>query len=67
MDLGTVLLIAVGLLVLFLLLDLLLAGGAMSGMMMGGMVMAAGTPIGAILLLIALVLVGMFGYLAFYH
>lgn len=67
MDVGTVLLIAVGVVLLVLLLDLLIAGGAMSGMMMGGMVMAAGTPIGAIVLLIALILVGMFGYLAFVH
>ncbi|MGA9533686.1 MAG: hypothetical protein WBR18_13295 [Anaerolineales bacterium] len=67
MDIGTLLLIAVGVLLLFLLLDLLFVGGAMSGMMMGGMVMAASTPIGAILLVIALVLVGMFGYLALYH
>lgn len=51
MDLGTVLLIFIGVVLLWLLIDLLLAGGAMTSGMMGGMMMAASTPIGLIILL----------------
>lgn len=66
MDPGTAFLIIIGVALLFLVLDLLLAGGAMTGGMMGGMMMAASTPFGAIILLIAFVLVGFFAYLAFF-
>lgn len=67
MDAGTLLLIVVGVILIVLVLDLLVAGGAMTGGMMAGMMMAASTPIGAIVLLIVLALVGIFGYLAFFH
>jgi hypothetical protein len=66
MELGTVLLIFIGVVLLWLLIDLLLAGGAMTSGMMGGMMMAASTPIGLIILLILLALGALFAYVSFF-
>jgi hypothetical protein len=64
MDNGTILLIVIG---AILLVALILLFG--SGMAMGGMAMMAGmmaSPIGWVVLLIILALVGFLGYAAFY-
>lgn len=66
MDTGTILLISVGVVLLWLLIDLLLAGGAMTGGMMGGMMMMAGNPIGATVLLVLLGVVAIFAYITFF-
>lgn len=66
MDIGTVLLVFVGIVLLFLLIDLLIVGGAMTAGMMGGMMMAAATPIGLLVFLILLALGALFVYAQFF-
>jgi len=66
MDLGTALLIFVGVILVWLLIDLLFVGGAMTAGMMGGMMMAAATPIGLLVLLILLALGALFAYVSFF-
>lgn len=66
METGTILLIIVGVVLLWLLIDLLLAGGAMTGSMMGGMMIMAGNPIGATILLVLLGVIAFFAYITFF-
>jgi hypothetical protein len=66
MEIGTALLIFVGIILVWLLIDLLIAGGAMTVGMMGGMMMAAATPIGLLVFLILLALGALFAYVSFF-
>ena len=66
MDIGTLLLVFVGIVLLFVLIDLLVVGGAMTAGMMGGMMMVAATPIGLLVFLILLALGALFVYAQFF-
>ncbi len=65
-DIGTLLLVFVGIVLLFVLIDLLVVGGAMTAGMMGGMMMVAATPIGLLVFLILLALGALFVYAQFF-
>lgn len=61
MDPASVLWIVLGVIALWLLLDLVLAGGGMTGGMMGGMAGMMGSPVGLVVLLL-LVIIGLLLY-----
>jgi hypothetical protein len=65
-DIGTVLLVFVGIVLFFLLIDLLIVGGAMTAGMMGGMMMVASTPIGVLIFLILFALGALLAYVQFF-
>jgi hypothetical protein len=69
-DIGTVLLIMVGVIVVLVLLDLLFAGGAMTGGMMSGMAGMMGGMAGSgygLIVLLLLVIVGLLVYGFFFR
>ncbi len=66
MDFGTLLLVFVGIVLFFLLIDLLIVGGAMTAGMMGGMMMVASTPIGVLIVLILFALGALLAYVQFF-
>ncbi len=67
MDIGTVILIVVGVIVVLVALDLLFAGGAGTMGMMHGTVMMASNPIGQAILLVLLAILGILVYAVFFR
>lgn len=67
MDIGTVLLIVVGVVVVLVVLDVLLAGGAMTMGTMHGMAMMASNPVGQAILLVLLAILGVLVYAVFFR
>jgi hypothetical protein len=72
---GTILLIIVGVVLLWRLVDILLTGGSMTGWMtpaaasgagVGGMMTMASNPVGAVVLLLLLAIGALVAYLAFF-
>jgi len=75
MEPGTILLIIVGVVLLWLLIDVLFAGGSMTGGMtpapasgagVGGMMMMASNPVGLAVLLLILALGALVAYIVFF-
>jgi len=60
------LLIIVGVVLLWLLVDVLFTGGTMTGGMMGGMMMMASNPVGLVVLLLILALGALVAYIVFF-
>jgi len=66
MEPGTILLIIVGVVLLWLLVDVLFSGGSMTGGMMGGMMIMASNPVGLAVLLLILALGALVAYIVFF-
>jgi hypothetical protein len=67
MDIGTLVLIGIGIIVMLILLDLFLAGGAMTMGTMHGLAMTASNPIGQAILLVLLAILGVLIYAVFFR
>ncbi len=67
MELGTLILIVVGVVFVFVVLDVLLAGGAMTMGTMHGMALMASHPTGWAILLVLLAILGVLVYAVFFR